>query len=605
MQVTINYDWYRYRTELDWPFFWETKYLEWYSEEYIRNEIEKQVEYRGKREKFVKDIYNQITRNFEFDDLFYRTFFEINKKKYYFCDYKITEMFNKIKDFVNEEEKYFRIKLRPNESLAKELTDLSIKRLEEVDLILESNSEGFPNFKSQNDKWDINIIEYFCLRNQLDEPKKWEISREPMFTDEKYNIGFMLFWKEKKKNEMKELYEQDYSERKKAKDSVEKKYQTDLREYKKLKTEQEKSNEKIKELEIKIKDHRKNAEIGISEILSWYKNWDKLQTERYMRGVLLNSSYPAFFPKQFELEYNQKNQILILDYFLPEIESFPTLNEIRYIKSKEEIKEFHIKESKISQLFDFSMYATTLRVIKEVFDNDNNDKISAVSFNWWVNCINKTTWKREDNCILSIQIKKDSFVDIELENVDPKSCFKSFKWIWSAKLSWITPVVPILQMNKTDKRFSKAYEVVNKIDTATNLASMDREDFEHLVREIFEKEFSGNWWEVKITQASKDWWVDAVAFDPDPIRWWKIVIQAKRYTNTVWVSAVRDLYWTVMNEWATKWILVTTSDYWADSYEFAKGKPITLLNWANLLYLLEKHWHNAKIDIKEAKKLLE
>jgi len=61
-------------------------------------------------------------------------------------------MFNKIKDFVNEEEKYFRIKLRPNESLAKELTDLSIKRLEEVDLILESNSEGFPNFKSQNDK---------------------------------------------------------------------------------------------------------------------------------------------------------------------------------------------------------------------------------------------------------------------------------------------------------------------------------------------------------------------------------------------------------------------------------------------------------------------
>jgi len=100
-----------------------------------------------------------------------------------------------------------------------------------------------------------------------------------------------------------------------------------------------------------------------------------------MRGVLLNSSYPAFFPKQFELEYNQKNQILILDYFLPEIESFPTLNEIRYIKSKEEIKEFHIKESKISQLFDFSMYATTLRVIKEVFDNDNNDKISAVSFN--------------------------------------------------------------------------------------------------------------------------------------------------------------------------------------------------------------------------------
>ena len=38
---------------------------------------------------------------------------------------------------------------------------------------------------------------------------------------------------------------------------------------------------------------------------------------------------------------------------------------------------------------------------------------------------------------------------------------------------------------------------------------------------------------MKITQASKDGGVDAVAFDPDPIRGGKIVIQAKRYTNVV------------------------------------------------------------------------
>jgi restriction system protein len=32
---------------------------------------------------------------------------------------------------------------------------------------------------------------------------------------------------------------------------------------------------------------------------------------------------------------------------------------------------------------------------------------------------------------------------------------------------------------------------------------------------------------------SRDGGVDAVAFEPDPIRGGKIVIQAKRYTNTV------------------------------------------------------------------------
>jgi restriction system protein len=106
-----------------------------------------------------------------------------------------------------------------------------------------------------------------------------------------------------------------------------------------------------------------------------------------------------------------------------------------------------------------------------------------------------------------------------------------------------------------------------------------------------------------VTQASRDGGVDAIAFDPDPIRGGKIVIQAKRYTNTVGVSAVRDLYGTVMNEGATKGILVSTADYGPDVYEFAKGKPLTLLNGGNLLHLLSKHGHHVKIDLKEAKRI--
>jgi restriction system protein len=58
-----------------------------------------------------------------------------------------------------------------------------------------------------------------------------------------------------------------------------------------------------------------------------------------------------------------------------------------------------------------------------------------------------------------------------------------------------------------------------------------------------------------------------------------------------------------MNEGAMKGILVTTSNYGPDAYEFAKDKPITLLNGNNLLHMLEKHGHSAMIDIKEAKKI--
>ena len=67
---------------------------------------------------------------------------------------------------------------------------------------------------------------------------------------------------------------------------------------------------------------------------------------------------------------------------------------------------------------------------------------------------------------------------------------------------------------------------------------------------------------------------------------------------------MRDLYGTVMNEGATKGILVTTSDFGPDAYQFAKGKPLTLLNGGNLLHLLEKHGHRARINLNEAKEIL-
>ena len=319
----------------------------------------------------------------------------------------------------------------------------------------------------------------------------------------------------------------------------------------------------------------------------------------YCDLVLSNSVYPESFPKSFEIDYNPESKILIVEYSLPSIEQLPTLNEVKVIKG--ELKEYHISDAQRARMFDLTMYNITLRTIHELFEADKANAIDAISFNGWVNSVNRATGKRENNCILSIQAKKVEFLEIDLSHVDPKTCFKNLKGVGSSKLSGLTAIQPILQISRTDKRFTNHYDVADSIDNSTNLASMDWEDFEHLIREIFGKEFSSNGGEVKVTQASRDGGVDAIAFDPDPIRGGKIVIQAKRYTNTVGVSAVRDLYGTVMNEGATKGILVTTADYGPDAYNFVKGKPLTLMNGANLLYLLEKHGHKARINIKEAR----
>ena len=58
---------------------------------------------------------------------------------------------------------------------------------------------------------------------------------------------------------------------------------------------------------------------------------------------------------------------------------------------------------------------------------------------------------------------------------------------------------------------------------------------------------------------------------------------------------MRDLYGTMMNEGANKGILVTTSGYGPDAYEFTKDKPIELIDGGGLIYLLKQVGIEAKI----------
>jgi restriction system protein len=50
--------------------------------------------------------------------------------------------------------------------------------------------------------------------------------------------------------------------------------------------------------------------------------------------------------------------------------------------------------------------------------------------------------------------------------------------------------------------------------------------------------------------------------------------------------------------------LVTTSQFGPDAYEFAKEKPITLLDGPNLLHLFGKHGYAFRIDLNEARQFV-
>lgn len=348
-------------------------------------------------------------------------------------------------------------------------------------------------------------------------------------------------------------------------------------------------------------EERNNFNKRIDEWKMRFEKQEPLAIVEYFESALNKSKIPAFVTKEFEIEYNPLNEIMIVDYKLPNNSDIPSLKEVKYIATRDEMKETYYSDSFLEKLYDTTIYSIILKTIYEIIESDYIAVVGTVSFNGWLHHLNKSNGIYEDICITSIQVTRDEFKDIDLSRVEAKACFKSLKGISAPNLSGITPVQPILVMNKVDKRFVSSYDVTNSLDDTTNLAAISWEDFEHLIRELFQEEFSSTGGEVKVTQASRDGGVDAIAFDPDPIRGGKIAIQAKRYTNIVGVAAVRDLYGTVINEGASRGILVTTSDYGADSHKFAKDKPITLLNGANLLSLLEKHGHRAKIDLQEAK----
>jgi restriction system protein len=347
-----------------------------------------------------------------------------------------------------------------------------------------------------------------------------------------------------------------------------------------------------------------DSNAAVDRKLEAYEARDPEAILDYCDLVLSNSEYPEWMPKEWDLDYNPETGILVAEYSLPSLDQIPRMSEVRYAQTRDELSEKVLPDGQLRTLYDTVIYQIVLRTVHELFEADSVGALEAVVFNGRVTSVDPRTGHETTACILSLQAPKTEFLAINLAQVDPKACFKSLKGVGSSKLHSLTPVAPIVQMRRDDGRFVSAREVASTLDDSFNLAAMDWEDFEHLIRELFEREFTASGGEVKVTQASRDGGVDAIAFDPDPIRGGKIVIQAKRYTNTVGVAAVRDLYGTVMNEGATKGILVTTSDYGPEAYAFAKDKPLTLLNGANLLHLLGKHGTRAKIDIQEARRLM-
>jgi restriction system protein len=372
-------------------------------------------------------------------------------------------------------------------------------------------------------------------------------------------------------------------------------------EYKKKEYDKQKASIEAAYIEDKRRwDAHEQAEANrCRQLHAGYERGTPTGLNAYFRAMLNSMPLPRWFARDYTLHVGDDG-VMVIDLTLPYFDDLPVIKTRQLVSGNKQVA---ANKTEMKRARSSLPYLCALRYLWEIPKIDDRDFINYVCVNGAVEYDDPATGNRRRDTVLSVAATSDEIDAIQLDKVDPEACFRGLRGVSASKIDELVPIKPILEFDREDQRFREGEAVLDSVGDK-NLATMDWQEFEHLIRELFEKVFAGPGAEVKVTQASRDRGVDAVIFDPDAIRGGKFVVQAKRYANVVDVSAVRDLYGTVMNEGASKGILVTTSNYGRDAYEFAKDKPLTLLNGQHLLHLLEKHGYRLRLDLKEARRLL-
>jgi restriction system protein len=312
---------------------------------------------------------------------------------------------------------------------------------------------------------------------------------------------------------------------------------------------------------------------------------------QYFALVLERSHYPEGFPQGFRLAYIPESRQFVIQYQLPGFGVVPAVAEYKYIKTGDRVTQKALPLRECQERYKRVVAAVTVRTLHEVFETDRSQIAETVVFNGHVDTINDATGKQEYPCL----VIRDS-------NSPGLSSIRFGRWSRPERTSASSTnrgsTMSNSRTGRTGASSAGFFETLadrsrRQARGSTRLKS--RSMNESLVVIKVTNLFTKMGLETRQTQPSRDGGVDCVAFDNRPIFGGKVIIQAKRYKNTVGVSAVRDLFGSVHNEGASKGILVTTSGFGRASFEFAKDKPLELLSGSNLLYLLKVH---ADVDAK-------
>lgn len=344
---------------------------------------------------------------------------------------------------------------------------------------------------------------------------------------------------------------------------------------------------------------RQQSEAQSAELAKFeaaYDSGDVDALTQYFGIVLERDELPEGFPHSARVAYVKESRQLVVERQLPTVDIVPTVTTYRYVKTNDSISSSTRPALQIREIYVKTVAQLALRTLNLLFVADGVKAVDSVVLNCYVDTLSPETGQRVTPCLLTVRTSREVLAAHDLTKVDPIACLKHLNAEVSPKPHELKAVRPIVNFNMVDPRFVQKTDMLSQLDQRPNLAVLTPPEFEALITNLFEKMGL----ETRLTQASRDGGVDCVAWDMRPIVGGKVIVQAKRYKHTVGVSAVRDLYGTVLNEGAAKGILVTTSGYGTSSFQFAERKPLQMISGGELLYLLEQHTGvKARIEFPE------
>ncbi|MGW0138218.1 restriction endonuclease [Streptomyces calvus] len=301
----------------------------------------------------------------------------------------------------------------------------------------------------------------------------------------------------------------------------------------------------------------------------------------FSAALYASTAWPEGFPRQVAAAYDSAARQLVLDWELPAYDVVPEAKSVRYMYAADQHKESPRPVTQRRALYREVLAQCMLLVLHELFAADEPGALESVTLNGFVDGHDPTTGRPGHIYLATVMAPRSTFRDLHLAQVDACSCLAdALRGQVAARPDQLTPVRPSRRPQEVGNRV-----VTHGSDEEPDLYEMDPVAFENLVADLFR----AMGMQAVTTQRSNDGGVDVDALDPTPIRGGKIVVQVKRYRNTVPPTAVRDLYGTVQDAGANKGVLVTTSRFGPGSHTFANGKPLELISGSELVDLLHRH----------------